>query len=76
MGERRLSDLRPGQRAEVVGFRTAGATRRRLEDVGLIPGTKVLCVKVSPLGDPVAYEIRGAVMALRRQDAEKVEVGE
>lgn len=69
-----LSDLRPGQWARVSELGMAGETRRRLQDIGLIPGTHVLCVKESPLGDPVAYEIRGAVMALRRADAARVEV--
>ena len=42
--------------------------RRRLQDIGLIEGTVVECVGKSPLGDPCAYVIRGAVIALRSED--------
>ena len=41
---------------------------RRLLDIGVISGTRVKCVLKSPLGDPTAYLIRGAVMALRKED--------
>lgn len=69
-----LSDLRPGQRAVVRHLSAAGDLRRRLQDIGLIQGTMVKCVGKSPLGDPVAYRIRGATMALRGADAKQVEV--
>lgn len=46
--------------------------RRRCLDLGLLPGTEVEAVMDSPLGDPVAYRIRGALIALRREDAEGV----
>ena len=45
---------------------------RRLRDIGLIIGTKVTCIQKSPLGDPVAYLIRGAVIALRSEDSSRV----
>ena len=57
--------------AEVAGER---AMRRRLMDMGLIPGTRVTCVAASPAGDPSAYLIRGAVVALRGRDAEGIRV--
>ena len=71
---RTLSDLRPGEGAVVCGLRASGDTRRRLQDIGLIRGTTVACVGRSPLGDPAAYRIRGATMALRGVDATRVEV--
>lgn len=71
---RTLSDLRPGERAVVRALGGAGDIRRRLQDIGLIRGTAVTCVGRSPLGDPVAYRIRGATMALRGADAARVEV--
>lgn len=73
-GIRTLSDLRPGERGVVCGLETAGDVRRRLQDIGLIRGTAVVCLGKSPLGDPTAYRIRGAVMALRRKDTGRVEV--
>ena len=46
--------------------------RRRLQDIGFIPGTAVTCLQRSPLGDPTAYRIRGTVIALRREDAKNI----
>lgn len=43
--------------------------KRRLEDLGVIEGTYITCLMRSPLGDPCAYLIRGAVIAIRRDDA-------
>jgi len=47
-------------------------TRRRMLDLGLICGTRVEPLQKSPSGDPTAYEIRGAVIALRSEEAAKV----
>ena len=71
---RALSDLLPGEAGVVCGLESAGAMRRRLQDIGLIRGTAVECLGRSPLGDPTAYRIRGATMALRSKDAQGVEV--
>ncbi len=65
---RTLCDLQPGQRAFVAGLWTEGGMRRRLLDVGLIEHTRVECLGRSPGGDPSAYLIRGAVIALRKKD--------
>ncbi len=67
-----LSDLQEGQRARVLTLLETGGMRRRLQDIGLIEGTAVECVQKSPAGDPVAYGIRGAVIALRAEQAAAV----
>lgn len=74
MKETDLSRLRQGQRATVTGIEEEGAMGRRLRDMGLVRGTAVRCLYDSPLGDPVAYLIRGAVVALRRADSRRVRV--
>jgi ferrous iron transport protein A len=43
-------------------------------DLGFIPGSRVEALRRSPLGDPVAYRIRGAVIALRRADAGRIHI--
>lgn len=48
------------------------AIKQRLYDIGIVKGTVVKCIAVSPLGDPKAYEIRGAVIALRARDADNI----
>lgn len=69
-----LASLRPGERGVVQSLRCTGLTRRRLLDLGMVPGTEVEAVMVSPNGDPVAYQVRGTLLALRREDAESVEI--
>ena len=73
-----LNSLRVGQSARVshIEAETTGSMRRRLLDIGLIPGTRVTCTAVSPAGDPAAYLIRGAVIALRGRDAGGVYLGD
>ena len=64
-----LDTLRVGQSARVSHIEAEPAMRRRLLELGLVPGTRVTCAAVSPAGDPAAYAVRGAVIALRRRDA-------
>jgi len=72
MTHRNLTHLREGESAMVASLLNQGGIKRRLQDLGLIPGTTVRCVHKSPYGDPVAYGIRGAVIALRSDDAKSV----
>ena len=69
-----LSALGAGCEARVVRLLTAGAMRRRLLDIGLMPGETVRCLFSARSGDPTAYWIRGAVIALRKEDANTVVV--
>jgi len=72
----RLSALAPGERAVVRRISGAcyGPQRRRLLDLGLLPGTEVEAELAAPSGDPVAYRIRGASIALRRAQADQIYV--
>ena len=67
-----LYDIKPGERAAVQQLLTTGPMRRRLLDLGLVPGTRIECVGQSPSGDPKAYLIRGAAIALRIEDARNI----
>ena len=67
-----MHKLMPGEAGGVQDILTAGRMRRRLLDIGLAPGTTVVCVGTSPLGDPSAYLIRGAVMAIRACDGQNI----
>ena len=69
-----LAEIQIGQRVEVVGLLVKGSTRRRLLDLGLLPGTEVRAVMKSPLETPIAYDIRGSLLALRLEDASKIVV--
>lgn len=72
----RLSALSPGERGRVAGISPAcrGMERRRLLDLGVIPGTVIEVELRSPGGDPTAYRVRGAVIALRHEQADLIQV--
>ena len=69
-----LNDLPIGAKARVESLLSSGAERRRMLDLGLVQGTTVEALQKSPSGDPIAYFIRGAVIALRDEDARKITV--
>ncbi len=69
---RSLWQLAPGHQAWVGELSAQGELRRRLRDLGFVPGAQVECLGRSPLGDPAAYRVRGAVVALRRRDAQRI----
>ncbi len=72
----RLSDLKPGQTAWVVSISPScrGLERRRFMDLGILPGTIVKAEMVSPSGDPTAYLVRGALIALRKEQASLINI--
>ncbi len=71
-----LDTLKPGQAGTVTGIspRSRGVERRRLLDLGVIPGTEIGVEMISPGGDPTAYRIRGTVIALRSTQARLIQV--
>jgi DtxR family Mn-dependent transcriptional regulator len=75
---RTLATLRPGEAAIVTGLSPAcrGTQRRRLLDLGVVRGTRIEAVFRSAAGDPVAYRIRDAVIALRREQADWIRIGD
>lgn len=69
-----LNKLPLRQKGTVTALAFDGATRRRLLDLGIIDGTEIEALYKSPFGNPVAYSIRGAVIALRSDISEKITV--
>lgn len=70
-----LNKIKPGERAYVKELRATGSMRRRLLDIGLIENTEIKCLGRSPSGDPSAFLIRGAVIAIRSEDCNDILVG-
>ena len=68
----RLCDMKCGETARIVSFSDLEDGKQRLSDLGFVLGGKVVCMFRSPLGDPVAYLVRGALIALRRIHSEKI----
>ena len=67
-----LSDINVGEKVTVCELKANDSMRRRLLDIGLVENTTVECVGRSPLGDPSAFLIRGAVIALRSEDCKNI----
>ena len=67
-----LNHLPIGQKGRVLSLVSNGKERRRMLDLGLVQGTTVEALQKSPSGDPIAYFIRGADIALRQEDAQKI----
>jgi ferrous iron transport protein A len=70
-----LSKLRPGCRAVVLENHCDPALASRLEDLGLTLGSEIQCLHCAPGGSPIAYNICGAAIALRKKDAKNILVG-
>lgn len=69
-----LDELQPGEKAVVRHISPACLLRKRLMDLGLMDGTQIDCLHKARSGDPIAYDIRGAVIALRRRDIHDIEI--
>ena len=67
-----LHRLRPGETALVKCLDSSGALRRRLLDMGMVEGTRVECLGVSPGGDPKAFLVRGSMLAIRDRDCRDI----
>ncbi|KGG79498.1 iron transporter FeoA [Caloranaerobacter azorensis H53214] len=67
-----LNKLPVGKKARIKVLSKNVLPKRRLMDLGLIPNTIVKTERISPSGNPIAYNIRGAVIALRKEEIENV----
>jgi ferrous iron transport protein A len=70
-----LADVPLGRAVAVRGIEGPRAFRRRLLEMGLVPGTVVKVVNVAPLGDPLRIEVRGGQWSIRRSEAGQIDVG-
>ena len=70
----KVSDMAPGSEARVTAVNGSSRVSRRLLEMGVIPGTPVSVVKTGPFGDPIQLRVRGYSLAIRRSDAEAIEV--
>ena len=69
-----LRDVRVGESATVARLDGPGAIKRRIMDMGLTKGTRVLVHKVAPLGDPIEVTVRGYELSLRKDEAGCIDV--
>ena len=71
-----LKDLKPGKSGVVMTVGGEKALRRRLLEMGITPRTTVTVKKAAPMGDPIELLLRGYVLSLRLDDAERITIEE
>jgi Fe2+ transport system protein FeoA len=71
---RALADVPLGKAATIKAVEGTRVFRRRLLEMGLIPGVEVRVVTIAPLGDPLRIEVRGGQWSIRRNEAAQIEV--
>lgn len=67
-----LNNAAIGDIVKVKKLNAAGAMRRRLQDLGIIEGARIECLLKGPGGDPIAYMVKGAVIALRNEISSEI----
>lgn len=66
---RTLGELDPGSKRKVTRVTGTGPLRRRILDMGVVPGTEIVVERVAPLGDPIEVTIKGYHLTLRKNEA-------
>lgn len=69
-----LANLSVGERAKVTKILGETPATKRLMEMGLVPGVSVRVVKSAPFGDPIEIRVRGYSLAMRKAEAETIEV--
>jgi len=69
-----LNDLPSGIDGRVTAINGGGPVMRRLMEMGIVPGVAVQVVKAAPFGDPIEVRVRGYSLAMRRNEADSIEV--
>jgi len=67
-----LSRLQPGSRGRIAQVNATGGLRRRILEMGVVPGAEIAVDGVAPLGDPIAVTVKGYHLTLRKNEAEAI----
>lgn len=67
-----LANLSPGEKMMITSLKIDGTMRRRLLDLGFVPGFIVEMIQASPLGDPIAFRVSGTTIALRNEEFSQI----
>lgn len=71
-----LTNLPVGETAKVVAVKGNNAVTKRLMEMGVVPGVAVRVVKTAPFGDPLEIRLRGYSLAMRKSEAEAIEISQ
>lgn len=74
MSETTLNLLEPGSKAKVIQVTGRGSARRRILDMGMVPGAEVEVIRKAPMGDPLEFLVKGYNLSLRKAEAELIVV--
>ena len=74
MNKIHLDTLPLNHTGKVENINCTSSVKRRLLDLGIVNGTKITPILKSPSGDPTAFFIRGSTIAIRKEDAEFIEI--
>jgi ferrous iron transport protein A len=69
---RTLKELSPGERGRIKAVKGSGPIRRRIMDMGLVPGAELVMERYAPLGDPLEVKNNGFHLSLRKEEADTV----
>ncbi|WP_442594380.1 FeoA family protein [Neobacillus sp. D3-1R] len=69
----KLSNGKKGETVKITQISIDGVMRRRLLDLGFVPGATVEVIRKSPLGDPIAFRVSQTVIALRKEESDRIE---
>lgn len=70
----KLSMLKPGERGKIIKIGTLGLSKRRLMDMGVLPGEIITIEKVAPLGDPIEISVKNYFLSIRKKEAMEIDV--
>jgi len=71
-----LTNLPIGETARVISIKGKNTVTKRLMEMGVVPGVAVKIIKTAPFGDPIEVRLRGYSLAMRKSEAEAIEVSE
>lgn len=74
MTETTLDCIEPGRKAKVIQVKGRGKGRRRILEMGMVPGVEIEVIRKAPLGDPVEFRVKGYNLSFRKAEAELVVV--
>lgn len=69
-----LNQIDPGNKVKVIQIRGKGPAKRRILDMGMVPGVEIEVVKKAPFGDPLEFKVKGYNLSLRKTEAELIVV--
>lgn len=69
-----LAEIAPLQSCKVLAILSEAPGMQRLQEMGILPGTKITVIRRAPLGDPIELEVRGYKLSIRKREAAEISV--